>query len=251
MNYNDGKIHTEFYNEDVDRKEIAKQFSEGDEQLEKCLLELWDNGIQTTACCRGHDTNEHKCQPYISLKFNHGIHGLIDNLYNYICLPENRHSIELDFLYNSKNDSFNFSITMDNEQSKQRCLSFISRYLNNHKIDDLSNLGSIASGAKDLLVFACLNNLDCRFGVTNDKDMQFCYTTPGHMPIFDANALQLDDIIDDIKANHNLPLAPISCNENSIKQFLDFIHPKEVNNSKSKRPKMDIKKTHRITYNTM
>lgn len=228
MNYNDGKIHTEFYNEDVDRKEIAKQFSEGDEQLEKCLLELWNNGIQTTACCRGHDTDEYIYRPYIMLKFDHNIYGLIDNLYNYMVLPENRDSIGLDFGYDYKNGRFNFSITMDSEQSKQQCLNFISRCLNNHKSDDLPTLGNIASVANDLLVFACINNLDCRFTVASDKDMNFYYTHPGIRPIFGDSDLHLDNIIDDIKDNHSLPPVPISCNENSIKQFLDLINQKKV-----------------------
>lgn len=234
MNYNDGKVHTEFYNEDVDRKEIAKQFSEGDEQLEKCLLDLWNNGIQTTACCCGHDTEEYTRLPYISLEFNHDVSGLINNLYSYMNLPENRNSIELDFCNDNISDKFNFVITMKDEQSKQQCLSFISRCVNNHKNENLSGLGNIDidSVATDLFVFGSVNNLNCRFTVSSDKDMSFCYFHPGTMPIFGINDLQLDNIIDDIKNKHTLPLAPISCNEDSIEHFLDFINPKNVNDSK-------------------
>ena len=33
------------------KEEFAKMFSEGNKELEKCLLKLWNNNIPTLACC--------------------------------------------------------------------------------------------------------------------------------------------------------------------------------------------------------
>ena len=58
MVYNDGNVHIDFYDKNSNKEEIAEQFSEGDPELKKVLLELWKNNIKTVACCRGHNDKE-------------------------------------------------------------------------------------------------------------------------------------------------------------------------------------------------
>ncbi len=57
MNYNDGSSDIKFFGKASleELKERAKDYSEGNEDLEKTLLILWDKQIRTKACCVGHD----------------------------------------------------------------------------------------------------------------------------------------------------------------------------------------------------
>ena len=45
---------------DEKKEEMATLFSEGNEDLKKLLIKMWNNGIQTYACCAGHDESEIK-----------------------------------------------------------------------------------------------------------------------------------------------------------------------------------------------
>ena len=40
---------------DLNKEKYAKEFSEGNSSLEKCLLLLWDKGYKTIGCCGGHN----------------------------------------------------------------------------------------------------------------------------------------------------------------------------------------------------
>lgn len=56
-------------NEIFKNKELyAKEFSEGDIELEKLLLFLWKHEIETIACCAGHSDAERESYPYIAIK---------------------------------------------------------------------------------------------------------------------------------------------------------------------------------------
>lgn len=50
---------------------LAKDFSEGSEELENILINLWDMGIETFACCKGLNEGEHQNGlikiPYVSI----------------------------------------------------------------------------------------------------------------------------------------------------------------------------------------
>lgn len=217
MIYNDGQVHTDFYDKEVDKIEIAKQFSEGDIQLQDCLLKLWEKGIKTLACCRGHgDTSI----AYISLVFDENSSDLIYNICDYMYFSEE--PVELDFSNHKDYDSV--SIDMPSERSKHQWLDFISKCANNQNYD-FSFSTAIPTTAMELLAFANREGLSCRYSVNKDE-MMFGYCQPGVLQVFGDNALQLDDIIDDIKTKGELPLAPISCNENSIGKFLNLISSK-------------------------
>ena len=58
---------------DAKKEEMATLFSEGNEDLKKLLLTMWNNGIQTYACCAGHDKSE-----------KHNVGGLYENVDPYI-----------------------------------------------------------------------------------------------------------------------------------------------------------------------
>lgn len=47
------------------KKEYAEMFSEGDEDLKRLLIKMWNNGIQTYASCAGHDDDMGNEDPYI------------------------------------------------------------------------------------------------------------------------------------------------------------------------------------------
>ena len=54
-----GNIIEDFSNlTDEKKEEYAEMFSEGNEDLKRLLIKMWDNGIQTYASCAGHDKSE-------------------------------------------------------------------------------------------------------------------------------------------------------------------------------------------------
>jgi len=90
-NLNDGQCHS--YNEikEAGLENAAKQFAEGNNVLEKVLLNLWDMGIETTACCKGEHTKDHNADydmffkfPYISFNITEDNKEKLIKLIHYI-----------------------------------------------------------------------------------------------------------------------------------------------------------------------
>jgi len=83
MNYNDGKVHTDFFDKPKEELDlIAKEFSEGNENLEELLKTLWSKKIKTSACCIGHKKSK-------SLFLNENTGEIIEkdnNLVSYISI---------------------------------------------------------------------------------------------------------------------------------------------------------------------
>lgn len=217
MSYNDGQVHLDFYDKDVDFTKIAGEFAEGDPLLQKCLLELWKNGIKTTACCKGH--NE-RCEPYISLVVNNNSKMLIDATCEYIYLQDDE--IEIDF--NSGGKAYDtFTVHLPNEKSKRDYLMFLFSFLQN-KIEYNSNSNNnISLYANYLSKIARQLRLTCRYAII-PTGMMFGFVKPGYILRFSENAPFLGDLIPTIKATGNLP-SPISCDTSSLEQFINIIYP--------------------------
>lgn len=72
INFNNGKpIEIDFQSQTFiqNKSLMAKEFSEGEKNLERLLLILWDHKIKTFACCKGHrerDNVESVSFPYFS-----------------------------------------------------------------------------------------------------------------------------------------------------------------------------------------
>lgn len=64
--YNNGS--TISFNQIEDYSIAAKEFAEGDKELEQLLLYCFSNGIMTVACCKGH--KENGTLPYIAFVYN-------------------------------------------------------------------------------------------------------------------------------------------------------------------------------------
>lgn len=62
----------------TEREFFANKYSEGCIQLEKLLNDLWDLGVETKGCCRGHDDN----LSYISMVIDDNSIDIINNLIN-------------------------------------------------------------------------------------------------------------------------------------------------------------------------
>ncbi len=77
MNYNRGEI----LNIDTikDKNKAFKDFSEDSENLEKLLKALYENNIETMACCRGHSKEQ---EAYIKFKVNESSLPFYQNLLN-------------------------------------------------------------------------------------------------------------------------------------------------------------------------
>lgn len=222
MSYNDGQVHTDFYEQIENAEKIANEFSEGDELLKQGLLELWGNGIKTTACCKGHDE---KMQPsYISIIIDENSRPLIQTTCEYLYLQEGK--MEIDFI-NSENGDI-LSVYMCTEQDKINFFNFLHLNMNkNEKSEKVSN--NILLYANYLLDFAKRSGLVCRYCVEKNL-MMIGYTRPGTIQIFQNDAPQMDELINTIIETGNLPLTPIMCDEKSLEQFINLIYPNSFAN---------------------
>lgn len=93
-------------------EQAARDFSEGNKELEQLLLDCFNNSIMTTACCAGHVERGQK--PYISFKLNELNKKYYDNLllqlsesgyeFRYIKVENNQSHIQIE-----ENEYFDFS----------------------------------------------------------------------------------------------------------------------------------------------
>lgn len=148
------------------KEKYAKEFSEGNSDLESCLLKLWNNDICTVGCCIGHGISS----PYIAFELNYNVDSIKKILNNII-----KENIRLNFTCNEFNktigiksiDSNDFSvfkkiyaaidkdINSDNYDLEiNKCLSWDSGYYNSvyyynkdnkrvivtNNIDEINNL---------------------------------------------------------------------------------------------------------------
>lgn len=61
MDYNNGFSHNDFYGHSLSElKERAKAYSEGNEDFEQALLNMWAKDIRTMGCCIGHPKGDPK-----------------------------------------------------------------------------------------------------------------------------------------------------------------------------------------------
>lgn len=74
---NDGRVHGMDEVSQTGLEQAAKEFSEGSEDLEKILLNLWGMGIDTFACCKG------------SKDATHNIPGIKQTYVSVLITPEN------------------------------------------------------------------------------------------------------------------------------------------------------------------
>ena len=220
MSYNDGMPHMEFYDTDEDKKEIAKEFSEGDEQLENYLFELWNNNIKTRACCRGHDDYSKK-PAYISIIINDDSRPIIEESVNYMF--STGAEIECDFGHYQEDGFDEFSIYFFDEKAKNDYWNHMNQYLKQKITYETNN--NIPNYANSILKFADKNSLDARFIVVRDF-MLLGYTEPGMIQFFSEKAPELDGYLEEIKETGKIPLRPLKIsNEESLKNYCSIIDP--------------------------
>ena len=226
MNYNDGKEHTEFYEgSETDLEQVAEQFAEGDSLLKDCLLKLWNQNIKTSACCKGHNDKD---IPYLSIIINKDSQDLLQTICNYINM--NGDNMELSFDSASTKDYDTLSVYMANEQVKNQFLSFLSGYdlkKNQPEKDNNSNKNNdntAVTYANYLLPFARRLGINCRYRVLKDE-MQVGFYKPNTVLLFGNNDISLGTMLPIIYQTSDLPLIPMSCDSQSMEEFINYIYP--------------------------
>ena len=130
-------MKTKPLNMDVILKNIdkyAKEFSEGDESLEKVLKLLWTNGFETIGCCRGHDNK--KSYIGLNIKDEDKIIKLLSSL--------DKNNIIITF--NSSNKYYNCSIKSYEENNNAIFKNILDSF-SKENIDD--NIKSIIEEIKN------------------------------------------------------------------------------------------------------
>jgi hypothetical protein len=104
--------------------ELARTYSEGSNELYKCLLELWKNDFETIGCCKGHDNHvqyiglnrndNNKIVKFLSVLNKDDI--IISFLNNHISIKKNKNRDIYDSISDSiKQMNENNSIVIDTE----------------------------------------------------------------------------------------------------------------------------------------
>ena len=145
---NDGKCHTIDEIKNSGMAKSAKEFSEGDKNLESILLNLWEMGIETVACCIGRNEENHPEDdsifkiPYLTIKIDEQNYSKVITLIKHImqnndfCKPNIYfRRYDYDFTTNSNHSS---SITLERifltKQSAKKMFSCILKC-----VEDLKN----------------------------------------------------------------------------------------------------------------
>ena len=219
MVYNDGKVHIDFYDKNSNYEEIAEQFSEGDPQLKRVLLELWKNNIRTVACCRGHSDKE---IPYITLIIDNNSRKLIKETSKYLYTQVD--GMGLDFVHYDDEEYDTVTINMVSQKDKNEYFNFLHNYLNFcYEINEPSN--DIMTYADYLLKFARESGLNCRYFVDEAK-MLFAFKPKKYWTYFDEDkAPLLKDKLVLISETKTFPLATMKCDSRSLEQFINLLYP--------------------------
>ena len=109
----------------------AKDFSEGDETLEKLLLKLWDLGLSTRACCRGSASENHKSsEPYVSIDITPETKDFVIKLIKYINISTDAYKPDISY----SNSKIKFD---DGEVVHINCVTFsrtLLRTVNSYRV---------------------------------------------------------------------------------------------------------------------
>lgn len=168
-NLNNGSVVD--FSQIYDYQKAAKDFAEGNKELERLLLNRFSKGIKTTACCGGHEDKNRK--PYISFSYSSENEQLI-----YAIISKLKDS-GFNFRYNklSSGKSF-FSVEEDSsfDFSKVSTLfNAINNIINSFDIEK----DSYAELPRDLQIYSFIiktseNDEFLRTGGTSDY-FQMCY----------------------------------------------------------------------------
>lgn len=226
MSLNDGQVYLDFFDKKEEYKKMAEDFSEGDSLLKETLLKLWEKGIKTIACCKGH---EDKSAPaYISFIMDHNSMETIQSTCDYLYMQDG--DITLNFL-NSEEDYNIFSIHMKTEEDKNKYLKFIQSILNKENENQQPN--DIPFSARCLLAYARKLDMRCRYILTKEE-MMFGYFKKGENLVFNGDMPQLRELLDSVVETGKLPLIPILCDKESLEQFINILYPNTFKNNKVK-----------------
>lgn len=204
--------------DEKERKKLAKQYSEGLEELEQLLNNLWNLGIDTLGCCRGHNDK----LPYIGIVVNDYSINIInhlmikflnDNSFSdkvIIALGYNS-NFGLDFSLSFKQiDNNNFSLISDNLIENKYLNCYLEQFM---RLIEEYNAGNYFSD----LVF-------------KDYDV-ILHIYDQFMPDLDY-ACCLDDLIEDSEYNsdlyENIKGLFCYCDHRSLKKLIDSLEKEKI-----------------------
>lgn len=212
-------------NENNILNKLSEEYSEGDIQLQNTLLNLWKNGIETYACCKGHDMGSYYHIPYIAMYLDNNNLTFFKNLYESIYLLDDGISIEFNYRKNIKLHTC--CIYMRREENKTSGLNYINDCLNNKEIkiknDNFDNIIFLLEYAKD-------NEIDMEYSI-NSKKMNIWFKNPKEKNISD-NIYLLSEELNKMKENSKIPYIPMECDENNLNEFVNLIKNNKFNQSK-------------------
>ena len=150
MNYNDGKVHVEFYDKPEEYEMIAEQFSKGNPLLKETLLVLWKNGIKTIASTNG-DENE---KPFIMFQMTRENTRLVEALCNLISFSRLKETDDI--------LACNVTTTLND---RDMMLNVFKTYADKESdyIDKESKY------AMDLYLFSVLNDIGFNYNISKNK----------------------------------------------------------------------------------
>lgn len=229
---NDGNIHSFDEVKEHGLEKSAAEFSEGSDVLKKVLLDLWDMGLETKACCKGTIEKDHKSDihlrfPYIYLVVNNDNSQKIVDLIGYI-LAENSKTSPTISLVMYNDITFGKSLVLDrffftNNGTKkmfETISSATSKLKKNESLIDSELIKNVRPIFNKISNSASLDAIRLEFRIKNNRAQLFIEDYDNRLYGFNVTKKNMERIND--------ALDEFLCNSECKEGHFDKIEDKEL-----------------------
>lgn len=204
------------YNEKVN---LAKEFSEGKQSLENFLLYLWQNNINTMACCAGHEGKYNK--PYIMIDVATLTKNQLAYIISHLMLDNEIYEIECE-----KNSIWQTNVLIfrlrNHDKEFNNCLTYFQNALQNDKIKISQDTQQMLT-KKDLSYLEHALQLLTKIKISQNKLDELCnislwYTNKVERICIPGIDIKMCDVIE----NENLKMIN-KCEKNYQKPIFTYV----------------------------
>ena len=226
MNYNDGKVHVEFYDKPEEYEMIAEQFSKGNPLLKETLLVLWKNGIKTIASTNG-DENEN---PFIMFQMTRNNTRLVEALCIFMNVSEDT---DISFSRLKETDDIlacNVTTTLND---RDMMLNVFKTYADK-KSDYIDKESKYAM---DLYLFSVLNDIGFNYNISKNKKTLnlFHYQNDKPTVYIGEPTVNLSEVNEGLLKYHRIIYSAYQCDDESLDDFLSIMKNGKIESNNTQK----------------
>ena len=220
MKYNNGYSQDNFYNAQIDELlERAKEYSEGNRDLELTLLNLWKQGIKTIGCCIGHAEDDPKYTDgigYLAFRLdNQNSFKYLDMIYK---MYEEQKKRDITMIIDESSESIHFPYKYRNtifNSLKELSKTEFSNYNKETKVNQIIPIMNFSKNLNMSLEYVMKDN-KIYVAIYNETEEQLKDVENSIMPIDDCSEIKFPFIVE--------------CNQENIKKINVLINNYIENN---------------------